>query len=126
MRLSKICTVCLWLIISACDTVDPPTPLTPDAEVEIELDTTAPQWPEGASLSAERIAPAQLDLVWRPATDDRFVAGYRLFEGTRELGEVPSQETSFTVTDLVEATEYTFAVVAEDAAGNEVWTLAHL
>ena len=74
-------------------------------------DTAAPTWPDGAALTGST-GETWVSLTWSPASDDVGVTGY-LVNGVMVTG------TTFQVTGLTPNTEYTFTVVAVDAAGNQ-------
>lgn len=57
-----------------------------------------------------------ISLAWTAARDDIGVTGYRILEGTREVGTTTT--TAFTVTGLAAASTHSYTVVALDAAGN--------
>ena len=78
-------------------------------------DTQAPTAPP--SLTATPISSTRINLAWSAATDDIAVTTYRIYQ----LGD-PISETAnltYSATDLVPSSSYTFTVTALDAAGNE-------
>ena len=77
-------------------------------------DTQAPTAP--TNLAAGALAPTQVPLSWSPSSDDQGVAGYRIFRGASQIGDVPG--TSFTDTTAAPATSYAYTVKAYDGAGN--------
>ncbi len=77
-------------------------------------DTQAPTAP--ANLAAGAVTATQVPLSWSASTDDQGVAGYRIFRGAEQVGDVSG--TSFTDTTVAPATAYTYTVKAYDAAGN--------
>lgn len=77
-------------------------------------DTQAPTAP--ANLAAGTVTATQVPLSWSASTDDQGVAGYRIFRGANQIGDVPG--TSFTDTTVAPSTAYTYTVKAYDAAGN--------
>ena len=81
-----------------------------DTDVERPSDVT------GLTVTDE--GDEYVTLSWNAATDNVGVAGYRItvdeLSETRDVGNV----TSYTWSDLVNGTTYTFSVVACDAAGN--------
>lgn len=82
-------------------------------------DRQPPTWAPDAVLAAENIEGDALDLAWTAASDDEEVALYRVFRGEVAVAIVNAGDELWAhVEDLTEFTEYTFAVVAEDAAGN--------
>ena len=76
-------------------------------------DETAPSAPSNLSAQAAENA---VTLSWTESTDNVAVAGYRIFNGY-ELIET-TVGTSFNISNLDAATQYTFSVEAFDAAGN--------
>ncbi|MFM8266903.1 MAG: fibronectin type III domain-containing protein [Ilumatobacteraceae bacterium] len=92
------------------------------AEVSIDYgaDTVAPSAPTGltatptaASLTA---STSEVVLNWNASTDNRGVAGYRVY--TDGSLTATTANRTFTVTGLTPSTTYTFGVEAFDAAGN--------
>lgn len=77
-------------------------------------DTQAPTAP--TKLAAGAVTANQVPLSWSASTDDQGVAGYRIFRGASQVGDVPG--TSFTDTTVAPSTTYTYAVKAYDGAGN--------
>ena len=79
-----------------------------------EPDVTPPSTPN--PFSASGIEDTSLVLSWGASTDDRAVAGYRIFQNGSELTTTSS--TSLTVLNLTPSTTYSFEVEAYDGAGN--------
>ncbi|PSL53629.1 chitodextrinase [Saccharothrix carnea] len=77
-------------------------------------DTEAPGTPSG--LTAGETTPTSVPLSWTAATDNIGVTGYDVYNGSTLATTVDG--TSATVEGLDPDTEYTFTVVAKDAAGN--------
>lgn len=86
-----------------------------EVEAESETDTQAPTVPTAFTVS--NITVNSVDLSWEDSSDNVSVTGYTIYLDGNETAEVTS--TSYTVNDLSPNTEYTFAVSAFDAAGNE-------
>ncbi len=87
------------------------------AAVEVQSavsDTQAPSAP--ANLAAEGVTATKVPLTWSASSDDQGVAGYRVFRGGTQVGEVAG--TSFTDTTVAASTTYTYTVRAFDGAGN--------
>ncbi len=82
-------------------------------------DTQAPAWPVGSTLTPSNVTATGLTLSWNAATDNVGVTGYRIYQGSQQVGTVDGS-TTYTVTGLTPSTVYTFTVQAGDAAGN--WT----
>src|SRR6185503_19686508 len=77
-------------------------------------DTTPPTAP--TSLTSPSHTSTTIALTWTASTDNVGVTGYRVREGTTQVGS--GTATSFTVTALAPASTHTYTVVAVDAAGN--------
>ncbi len=77
-------------------------------------DTQAPTAP--ANLSASSVGETSLTLSWNAATDNVGVTEYEVYQGSTVIGNPSS--TSYTVTGLSPATNYSFSVRAKDAASN--------
>jgi len=77
-------------------------------------DTTPPSTP--ANLTATGVTSSSVSLSWSPSTDNVGVAGYRVYRGGTLAGTTSTP--SFTDTGLTASTQYSYTVVAYDAAGN--------
>jgi chitodextrinase len=77
-------------------------------------DTTPPSTP--ANLTATGVTSNSVSLSWSPSTDNVGVAGYRVYRGGTLAGTTSTP--SFTDTGLTASTQYSYTVVAYDAAGN--------
>jgi len=88
-----------------------------DNLVVTELDTTPPAWPSG-TLTASGITENSLELQWTAAQDLSGVAGYRVYQDGRMIGETDGSVQNYSVTGLAAGTSYTFKVEAGDAHGN--------
>ena len=97
----------LLTILVSCGSDDSPTAVD---------DTQSPTDP--LNLIASNITETGATLSWDGATDNIGVANYQLYENG-VLSETGIAETSFSVSGLLEETEYNFYVTAVDAAGNE-------
>ncbi|HPF51768.1 MAG TPA: T9SS type A sorting domain-containing protein [Draconibacterium sp.] len=69
------------------------------------------------NLTALNTTQTTTDLSWDASTDDVAVVGYQIFDGATLIGTTTT-ETTFSVTGLTPATNYTFTVVAVDGDGN--------
>ncbi|TDQ25779.1 endonuclease [Tenacibaculum caenipelagi] len=78
-------------------------------------DTQAPSAP--TNLAASNITQTSVDLTWSSSTDNIGVTGYDIYKGATKIATVTS--TSYNVTGLTAATNYTFSIKAKDAAGNK-------
>ncbi|GAA0252736.1 hypothetical protein GCM10010492_61620 [Saccharothrix mutabilis subsp. mutabilis] len=77
-------------------------------------DTQAPSAPSGLKSTGETTSSVSLE--WTAASDNVDVVGYDVLSGGAVVASVTG--TSATVEGLTADTEYTFTVVAKDAAGN--------
>jgi endoglucanase len=77
-------------------------------------DTQPPTAPTG--LVSPSQTSSSIALAWTASTDNVGVTGYRIMEGSAQVGT--SAATSFTVTGLAASSTHTYRVVALDAAGN--------
>lgn len=77
-------------------------------------DTTPPSAP--TNLAASAPSPTQVNLSWTAATDDTGVTGYEIQRNGTAITTVTG--TSYSDTSVAASTNYTYAVVAIDAAGN--------
>ncbi|MNN47479.1 Amylopullulanase precursor [compost metagenome] len=67
-------------------------------------------------MNVSNVTKSSVDLSWSASTDNTGVAGYDVFVNGDKVGT--STGTNYTVGDLTAGTNYTFSVVAFDAAGN--------
>lgn len=77
-------------------------------------DTQAPSAPVNLHITA--VTSSSVTLAWAHSTDDTGVAGYRVLQNGVEVGT--TTDGTFTVTGLASHTQYSYAVVAFDAADN--------
>ncbi|MFL5800062.1 MAG: fibronectin type III domain-containing protein [Actinomycetota bacterium] len=77
-------------------------------------DTRAPTVPP--DLTATVSGSTEVDLSWSPSTDDTGVAGYAVVRNGAEIADPPSP--GFIDTTVSPGTEYSYDVMAFDAAGN--------
>lgn len=77
-------------------------------------DTDPPTVP--ADLAATAVSSSRIDLSWTASTDNTGVTGYRIFRGQVQAGT--STATTFADTGLTASTQYSYTVLAYDAAGN--------
>ncbi len=78
-------------------------------------DTSAPSTPVG--LGATAVSASQVDLTWRPATDDVAVTGYDIYRDDIRVAS-SGAGTSYSDFGVQPATSYVYRVLARDAAGN--------
>jgi chitodextrinase len=77
-------------------------------------DTTPPSTPTGLATSG--VGQTGATLSWTASSDNVAVAGYRLYQGSTQVGTAAT--TSYSFTTLSCGTSYTLGVAAYDAAGN--------
>ena len=82
--------------------------------IDAVADTEAPTTP--TSLSSSDVTSTSLTLSWNAATDNVGVSEYEIYKNAILIGN--STTTSYSVTGLSVATQYSFTVKAKDAAGN--------
>ncbi|QWF82711.1 fibronectin type III domain-containing protein [Amycolatopsis sp. CA-230715] len=78
-------------------------------------DTEAPSAPAG--LATSDVTQSSVALSWTASTDNVGVTGYDVYQGTNLVKTVTG--TTATVDGLTPDTDYSFTVVAKDAAGNK-------
>jgi M6 family metalloprotease-like protein len=79
-------------------------------------DVTAPSAPGG--LAANATSPSAIHLSWTAATDNRAVAGYRIWRNGALVTTTPATSRSFDDTALAGGTTSSYSVRAVDGAGN--------
>jgi endoglucanase len=80
-------------------------------------DVTPPTAPTNLTVASK--TSTTVSLSWTASTDNVGVTGYRIFEGSTQVGQVGTgATTSFTVTGLAPASTHTYTARAIDAAGN--------
>ena len=89
-------------------TLNVTTPAPPDLE--------APSAP--ANLAASNITQSTLTLGWNPSTDNVGVTGYDVYRNGVKINASLVTTTTYNVTALLALVNYSFHVVAKDAAGN--------
>jgi chitodextrinase len=77
-------------------------------------DTTPPTIPTG--LHTTSVLDTSIDLSWTASTDDVGVTGYKIYRNSVLIGT--TNNTNFSDTGLQPVTNYSYAVVAYDAANN--------
>lgn len=80
-------------------------------------DTIPPTWPVGSMLIAGNIELTRLTLTWTPAQDNVGVTEYPLYQDFRLITTARAGTTSFTASELLACTTYTFSLRACDRAG---------
>jgi chitodextrinase len=89
------------------------------ANTQATGDTTPPSVPTG--LKGTAVSPTQINLTWKPSTDNVGVKGYYVYVNDVALATTTAR--SFTHTGLSAGTTYSYRVSAYDAAGNNsAWT----
>ncbi len=77
-------------------------------------DTQAPSTP--SSLAASNVTQTSVDLSWNASTDNIGVTGYDVYQDGVNISNVTGTSTS--ISGLTASTNYSFYVIARDAAGN--------
>jgi chitodextrinase len=90
----------------------PPPPTT--SPPPPTADTSAPSVPAG--LAATAVSDTQVNLSWWASTDNVGVTGYKIFRNGTQVGTATN--TSYQDTGLSGGATYSYAVAANDAAGN--------
>ncbi|MDP9328911.1 MAG: metallophosphoesterase [Actinomycetota bacterium] len=80
------------------------------------VDQQAPSTP--TNLRTTFVARREVDLDWRPSSDDVGVAGYTIYRDGSPLTTVPTSRSAYRDTAVQPATTYLYAVDAFDLAGN--------
>lgn len=80
------------------------------------VDEQAPSTP--ANLRTTFVASGEVDLDWRPSSDDVGVAGYTVYRDGSSIDTVPASRSAYRDTGVEPATTYVYAVDAFDEAGN--------
>ncbi len=80
----------------------------------ITVDDTAPNAP--SNLAASNTTQTTTDLTWNVSTDNVGVTNYTIFKDG--VLEASTTSNSYTVSNLISNTNYSFEVVANDAASN--------
>ena len=89
------------------------------ATTQAASDATPPSVPTG--LKGTAASPTQINLTWKPSTDNVGVMGYYVYVNDVVLATTSAR--SFTHTGLTAGTTYKYRVSAYDAAGNNsAWT----
>ncbi|RIX47266.1 hypothetical protein D3P08_25490 [Paenibacillus nanensis] len=81
-------------------------------------DTEPPVWPDGAEAAASGPTHQSVTISWPPASDQRGVVSYQIFNGNELAATASSSELSRAISGLQPETDYTFRIIAIDAAGN--------
>ncbi len=95
-----------------------PTNPDPIGDIIIDpADTTAPTVP--AALTAADISSEQITLSWSAADDNVGVTGYKLYRNGSTTSLTTTTALTFSDTNVLPETQYSYRVSAIDAAGNE-------
>lgn len=100
--------------ISAFDAANNTSSQSAPFSASSSTDTTPPTIP--ASVHTTSVQDNAIGLAWTASTDDVGVAGYKIYRNGSLVGT--STTTNFTDTGLTPVTNYTYTVVAYDAANN--------
>jgi chitodextrinase len=102
--------------VSAYDAAGNESLLSDPVEIHtLSVDSEPPTTPQ--NLKATPFSSTRIDLTWGASTDNRDVTGYRI---TRDGADIAATSgTDYSDTGLSHSTEYSYAVLAYDAEGNE-------
>lgn len=81
----------------------------------VVVDNLPPTVP--TNLTASAVSPTQINLSWKPSTDNVGVSNYFVYRNAALIGS--SVSTNFANTNCSPATTYSYQVSARDVAGNE-------
>ncbi len=84
------------------------------AKTTAPLDVTTPTVPH--NLSAAAVSSSQIVLAWNASTDNVGVTGYKIFRESMQIAT--SAVAAYSDNNLLASTNYTYMVLAYDAAGN--------
>ena len=90
--------------------------VSPQVQATTLIDETAPSVPDG--LTVNSLSSAGTEISWLASTDNKKVAGYRIYRDGTYLCEV-TDKTTYRDTALTTGTAYRYTVSAYDEAGNE-------
>ena len=102
-----------YYLVKAEDAAANLSPPSPEAAATATADTTPPTAPTNLVATP---AAGQVSLTWAPSTDDVGVTRYTVLRGGTPLASTTG--TSYTDTAVIAGASYTYAVTAQDAAGN--------
>ena len=80
------------------------------------MDTTAPTVPSG--VTATGASTTSIQVAWTASTDNRSIAGYRVYRDGSAVADVDADTTTWTDSGLVTGSTHGYQVDAVDAAGN--------
>lgn len=83
---------------------------------DLLTDLTAPSWSSVTPLSLGTVTPRQVTLNWPSANDDTNIGGYRIYRNGVLYNNTFGNKTSYTASELLLGTSYTFKVEAMDQA----------
>lgn len=86
-----------------------------DPSQALPADTENPTDPTDLEASP---GTTSIGLSWTESTDNREIAGYKIYNAGAVVGTVNAATTAYTVSNLEPETEYTLGVAAFDKAGN--------
>ncbi|WP_108869090.1 trypsin-like serine protease [Aquimarina aquimarini] len=101
-------------VANAASWIESQTGIKPYTETG-STDNVAPTRP--TNLTASNPTQTTIDLAWTASTDNVGVTGYEVYRGNTMITTVA--ETRYKAVSLTAGTEYTFKVLAIDAAGNK-------
>ncbi|MBI4779153.1 discoidin domain-containing protein [Candidatus Falkowbacteria bacterium] len=98
-------------------------PWTSIAEISLKGTLSIPMPPDTAppgiplQLSASIVSCNQINLSWQASTDNVGVVGYKVFRDGAQIAT--TEQTGYSDAGLTGSTQYSYSVLAYDAAGNE-------
>ncbi len=89
---------------------------TAGAAIAVNVDTTAPTAPSAFTFAGS--TADSISFSWQASTDNVGVVSYEIWRNGIRLQVIPASKTAFTDIALGAGTNYTYSVLAVDAAGN--------
>lgn len=80
------------------------------------LEHSAPSKPD---LEARAVSYKQIKLTWQPSTDNKEVAGYKLYDNGVLIAKLPKAVTRYSHNDVRPESTHNYTLVAYDDSGNE-------
>jgi alpha-tubulin suppressor-like RCC1 family protein/fibronectin type 3 domain-containing protein len=103
------------LIRSVVSGLDANLNICPPIQIGASADTTAPSIP--LNITATAAGPGQVSLTWNAATDNTAVVRYNIYRGDTMIATL-NNVTSYTDSSPQASTNYSYSVMACDAAAN--------
>ncbi|WP_051250723.1 fibronectin type III domain-containing protein [Paenibacillus harenae] len=83
------------------------------------FDPETPKWPVENALTVTEVTYNSVQLNWQPATDDKGVDKYLVYQDNTLLNTLNGEVNSYEVKGLSPKSTYLFSLVAVDADGNQ-------